>query len=419
MGHYFSLPQLGADSPDVESLGCYFYRLARAHDCSRWQLGRHLRAWSEAHGAGRPWRYFPSGMLHQSMSMCGYGSAVSTLVNSLQIATDVPTLRSGTLLPLQNVAARTAVRTLRTQRAWCPACYAEDLIGQDEPYDRLLWAILPIKRCITHKIELLTRCPTCGAPQDYARGIQQLTQCISCKGSLINDARCFTPAPAPFFGEKQIYELVGATASNPDLTLHWGSIATFFKRARRELSPNHPIRTRYVSFSRPGAYPTLESLLQLATTFNVSLLDFQTPEPAALNLPLYGPDCLPAGSSRPRQTQATYLQVEAKLKEMLMDSYPLPPFRDFCEELGVSKGFVSYRFPELSQSYLLRRRQARVATKEDSMSSAIQTVKEAGLWTAYREGRIKQKDVEREIVRLANVSVPTARAALSNYKHRR
>lgn len=417
MGHYFSLPQLGAGSPDVESLGCYFYRLARAHDCSRWQLGRHLRAWSESNCAGRPWRYFPSGMLHQSMAMCGYGSAVSTIVGSLQFATDVPTLRSGTLLPLQNVAARTAIRTLRTQRAWCPACYAEDLSGQNEPYDRLLWALLPIKRCVTHKIELQTRCPTCGSPQDYSREIQQLTRCIACQGSLMDRVSCWTIAPSPFFGEKQIHELVGAGARNPTLTLHWSPIAAFYKRARNELSPNHPMRTRK-SFSRQGGYPTLESLLQLVTTFNISLLDFQTLDPSTLNLPLYGPDSLPVGPSRPRQTPVTCLQVESKLKEILARSDPLPPFRDFCEELCVSKGFVSYRFPALSQSYLLRRRQMREEAREDAMSAAIRVVEQAGLWAEYCEGGVKQKDLVRDIVRLAKVSVPIARKALAYFMRR-
>lgn len=418
MGHYFSLQQFGAGSLEVESLGCYFFRLAQAHDCSRWQLGRHLRAWSDANGAGVPWRYFPSGMLDKAMTMCGYGSAVSRIVESLQLATGVPTLRSGTLLSLENVAARNAPKTLRTRRAWCPACYSEDINAQNEAYDRLLWSVVPIKRCAIHKVELRTQCPKCNSPQDYSRDLRQLTRCIYCKGSLMGDQCHMTVSPNPYFGEKQIHELISACAKNPGLTLQSDSIAEFFRRARLELSPNHPLRARSSSFSRYGSRATLESLLQLATTFNVSLLDFQASGQLAPNLPLYGPDCVPVGPGRPRQTRAAVLQVEAALKKLLENEKPLPPLRDFCEELGVSKGFVNYRFPELTKIYLSRRRLARESAKEAALAAAIRLVEKAGLWRDYHCGGVRQKFIEREIVRMACVSVPIARKALLHFKCR-
>lgn len=417
MGHYFSLPHFGAGSPEVESLGCYFFRLASAHDCSPWQLLRHLRAWSEASYGDSGWPTISTSLFDRNLPMCGYGRATDRVANALVIATNVPTLRSGTLLSLQHVAASTAQRTLRTSRAWCPACYAEDLQRTNEPYDRLLWALVPIKRCALHRLMLLTQCPSCEAPQHYTVSAKKLSRCSSCGRSLIAKVSSRVPAPLPLYGEKLLHELVAAGATDPGLTLNWGSISAFYKKARKELSPNHLLRVR-PCFTRLGMYPTLESLIQLATTFNVSLTDFQGTEPPAVTLPLYGPDNLPeAGHPHPRRSPATHLEVEAALKNLLNSQQPLPPFRVFCEGLGASQGYVSYRFPSLTKSYLHARRLARDATQKRKVKAAMDILRTGGVWEQYCDGSITQlKQLVREVSRLASVTIAVARKAVAAHQ---
>lgn len=411
MAKYFSLPHLGAGSPEVESLGCYFFRLANAHACTPSQLIGHLGRWWDASDLSATAGPFPRGTLIVGRTpLHGYSEAIERLASALIAATNVQTLRSGTMLSLRHVAAKTALRAFRVNRAWCPACYAEDVANANEPYDRVLWGILAITRCHIHKIELLTTCPRCSTPQDYTGGCRRLSQCSRCGSSLIGTGSCRRPAPKPAFGEKLICDLVSACAENPELTLRWQSISEFFKRARQELSPNDAMRYA-PSFTRYGTYPTLDSLLRLATIFNISLLDFQTSKPPPLNFPLYGPERLSNGEKRhPRRPHATHAQVEARLIALLNCGDPLPPYNAFCEQLGVSKGYVNYRFPDLAQRYLQQRRLTRVSEHEASIRAAVMAIDDNGLWEAYQDGRIKQlKQLTREVARLARVSIPIAR----------
>jgi len=417
MGHYFSLPHLGAGSAEVESLHCYFFRLAHAHGCTSGQLIRHLRAWSQANHGDGAWPSISRSQLDRGMSMCGYGAATDQIANALVIGTNVQTLRSGTLLPLQHVAARTALRTLRSSRAWCPACYSEDLQGPGEAFDRLLWALVPIKRCSVHRLALQTQCPACNAEQHYNFAVRRIDECSSCEHSLVANDNCLVPAPVPTHGEKLIHELVEASAANPNLTLRWEAISAFYDKARHELSQNHPLLTRE-SFRRHGAYPTLDSLIELCTTFNVSLVDFQTINSSDLTLPLYGPANLSAANRRhPRRPPATHAQVETALTELLSSDRPLPPFREFCEQLETSKGYVSYRFPALAKIYLDARRVARDAAYQDSIRVAMQTLQTTGLWQAYlHRGMSQQKALVSDLSRLASVSINVARKVVTAYE---
>lgn len=414
MAHYFSLPHLGAGSPEVESLGCYFFRLARAHDCTPWQLIRHLRAWSEANHVEGKWPHLPNSLLNKSMAMCGYGAATDRIASALVRATNVRTLRSGTLLSLRDVAARSALRTLRPSRAWCPACYAEDLQATGEPYDRLLWALVPLRRCSIHRLTLVDRCPACHAQQLYGTPVKTPSECSSCGHFLAGTNDHPVLAPVPTQGEKLIYELIGASACKPDLTLHWSSITAFYETVRPELSPNHPLTTR-TSFRRHGAYPTLDSLIELCTTFSVSLVDFQTPEAPALTLPLYGPENRPAANPRhPRRSPTTHVQVQTALNDALTSGCPLPPFREFCERLGTSKGYVSYRFPTLARTYLCARRIARDDAQQTNILKATQMLKSSALWQAYiKNGMCQQKILVRKLSSLAGVTITVARKVVA------
>lgn len=421
MAKYFSTQHLGAGSLEVESLGCYFFRLAQAHGCTQSQLVVHLGKWWGASSRPLASRPFPRGTLVGGRTpLHGYSEAIERLTLALTAATNVPTLRSGTLLPLRHVAARTALHTFRVSRAWCPACYAEDLIRSDEPYDRVLWGLLPITRCHIHRIELLMQCPGCNAPQGYTAGVKRLTQCVNCGSSLVGPDSCRQPAPRPEFGEKLICDLVNACAENPDLTLHWQSISKFFKRARQELPPNDAMRYS-PSFTRNGTRPTLDTLLRLATLFNISLLDFQTPDPPDLNLPLYGPACLSiAEKQHPRRSLATHAQVEARVTSLLTSGAPLPPYGAFCDQLRVSKGYVNYRFPDLAERYLKQRRLERSAAQQAKIRATVEVIEKYSLWEAYMNGRIgRLKQLEREVAHLAKVTISTARKVVEEFSRRK
>lgn len=412
MAYYFTIPHLGAGRTEVEGLSCYMRRLAIAHGCSEWQLARHLAAWWDHSEANESASQFPKIVITKNtIPICGLGSDVSKLVGALTLGTGVGTLRSASLLPLHGVVSRTSIGTLRTSRAWCPACYQEDAALGHDLYDRLTWAIAPITRCPAHHAALQDRCPTCRSPQFYSVRFR-LDECWSCGGSLASSALAPSRLEVPGFGEKLILDLVTACAEKPELALNHESVVTFFRRNRHELPRGDPLlNSRTLNGT---GLPSLWTLLRMATAFNVSLLDFQTAEPPQGSLPLFGSHShqLPT-RKRSRLSNEVKTKVHHSLDASLASPQTPPPFSLFCKMLAVSPGYVSYQFPELTRSYLARRKSV-VRGNRAEMLRAAQVAVDSGLLRRYEIGEIHQlKDLVLAVAEAVGVSIVTARKAIA------
>lgn len=345
------------------------------------------------------------------MPICGHGTDVSKLVNALALGTGLNTLRSGTLLPLQGVISRTSIGSLRTSRAWCPACYQEDASLGRDLYDRLVWAIAPTMRCAIHRVALQDRCPSCGDPQFYSVRFR-LDQCCSCLASLTESSLPLIRAELPAFGERLVHELVGGCAADPELSINRESIRKFFLVNRHELPKGDPLLScrTLIGVGRPSLW----TLIRMAVAFNVSLLDFQTSELPRATLPLFGSysQSFPAGK-RSRISQDVKEKVRSALKEALSSSCMPPSFSFFCKTLRVSPGYVSYQFPELARDYLQRRRSV-VKDSRSEMLRAARVALDSGLLRRHESGEIHQlKELVIAVAAAAGVSIVTARKAVA------
>lgn len=412
MANYFSVPHLGAGSSEVESLGCYFFRLARAHGCTQWQLASHVAVWwDNSQGQGAKSRFPKAAAGANTMAVSGYGQDVEKLVRAVAQGTGIGTLRSGTLLALQSVAARSSIGTLRNSRAWCPACYEEDIQAGHETYDRLLWAIAPIKRCAVHKISLMSRCPTCDSAQFYSVRCTQLDLCNSCGSSLPGQVEQRAIVEHPTLGENLIQDLLAACAINPELTLNRQGMRAFFKRSRCELPKGDPL-LGMSSLRGTGMRPTLETILRMATAFGVSLLDFQTDQSPSTNRSLYPPKS-PAITSRPYRRLPPEVRDRVALEKVLENPQMPPPFGVFCQKLLVSTGYVAYQFPALARIYAIRRNEILHADKMTKTTAAHAAI-DAGLMEDFRSGRIlHKKQLISAVADASGVSVNAARKAVA------
>jgi len=416
MAAYFSIPHLGSGTTEVEGLSSYLARLSWAHGCSDWQLVRHLSAWWDETKSDDTHIRVPKILSSETrMPLCGVGNDVAILVAILISATGIRTLRSGTILALQPAISSTSIGAIRRFRAWCPACYEEDVRDGRELYDRLLWALQPITRCATHKTALIDRCPSCGNAQNYSPGLR-FDRCRTCAANLVPNARQWKIVDRPPFGEKLLYELVSSSAQNPDIIINRESMRLFFKRIRKEIPPGDPLLSLR-SFTSSSARPSLSSVLRLATTFDVSLLDFQTTEPPITSRGLYGATSVQLPIKKHgRLSKDTQEKVALALKAALA-SPDLPlPFGQLCSRLKVSTGYIFYQFPSLSRAYA-QLRKARVGTIQNSMMATAQKAIDSGLMDDYLHGRIKQlKDLVRAVASVSGVSTVMARKAIALYQ---
>lgn len=411
MAVYFALPHLGAGTSEVEGLSSYFKRLAHAHGCSEWQLATHLRAWLDGtHSLSRSDRFPKIAGTIQRVPLCGMGADVEKLVVALERATAVTTLRSATMMPLARALSTTCLGTLRNCRAWCPICYEDDAQAGRPLYDRLAWAVAPIIRCRTHQVELLNRCLNCAAPQ-YGRSGSRLDTCNVCGSGLLVPAAQLVAALVPPFGESLIYELVEACARDPMISINRQCMRVFFKRHRKELPAGDPLLTA-PSLTSDSMRPSLGTVLRMLTAFNVSFLDFQSSEPPETTGELYGPASpeVPV-RRRPRYPVAVRERVKSALEKALGSSEALVSLDLFCRRLGVSEGYVRYRFPSLSRTYIARRKNWVFESEQSKLLAARNA--SSVLIEDYERGRIKQlKDLIREVASVAGVSIVTARRAV-------
>ncbi len=413
MANYFSVPHLGAGSLEVEGISSYLVRMARAHGCSHWQLARHLDAWWDRNNCNQRVERLPR--ITQSgvrIQLCGVGSDTAKLVAALGAATGIISLRSATILSLAPVISSTSIGALKSSRAWCPACYAEDAREQGEVYDRLLWALLPITRCSIHKTPLLLRCPSCESTQVYASGAR-LDECYVCRANLGAIAPPHTPLEHPSFGEKLLHELVTACAENPDLTLNREGMRLFFKRHRRDLPPGDPLFNVRALGSRSNR-PSLMSVLKFATAFGASLLDFQSSRPPGVSHCLYVAASLPSSRRSGRHPRSVYLKVQVALNSALENPKSSAAFRTFCANLDVSTGYVRHNFPVEARKYADLRREYSHWRRESITVAALEMAN-SGLIDDYRSGRIKQvKELIRAVANASGVQTLTARKVVEH-----
>lgn len=415
MADYFSLPHLGAGTVEVEGLSSYFKRMAFAHSCSEWQLATHLRAWWDSKHSLGPADRFPkiAGTI-QRVPLCGMGADVEKFVVALERATGVMTLRSATMMPLATALSTTCIGTLRNRRAWCPVCYEEDIQAGRPLYDRLVWAVAPITRCRAHKVELWDRCASCASPQ-HSRTGSRLDACNVCGSDFIGPATRLSPAARPTFGEDLVCEIVEACARDPMISINRSSMRQFFKLHRKELPTGDPL-LRAPSLTGDSTRPSLGTVLRMLTAFNVSFLDFQSSEPPETTRELYGSASPQVPTRRrPRYPVAVQDRVKSALESALESSEALVSLDLFCGRLGVSQGYVRYRFPALIRTYVARRKDWVHGSEQSKLLSAKKA--SAGLIDDYELGRIRQlKHVVREVACVAGVSIVTARRAVKLYR---
>jgi len=413
MADYFSLAHLGTGTAEVEGLNSYTTRLSQAHGCSEWQLTKHIRAWWERKHSRDSTDQFPTiASAIYEVPLCGMGSDVAKFVAALEDATGVRTLRSATILPLAAALSPTSIGTLRSSRAWCPACFGADVEAGLPLYGRLLWAVSSVTRCRLHRVQLVDRCPKCSAPQ-LARSGSRLDYCNVCCTTLLVPPRHFTHAARPAFGEDLIYELIEACARDPTISLNRRTMQLFFRRHRRELPAGDPLLS-VPSLTSDTSRPSLGTALRMAKAFGVSLLDFQSTTVPETTGELYGAASTPLPKVyRPRHTKEVRDRVEAALCHALREKDALVSFRLFCAQQGVSTGYVLHQLPSQSNAYIARRKEGVTASARVKLLAA-QRVAYAGLVEDYQQGRIRQlKDLIRAVASASGVSIVTARKAVS------
>lgn len=369
MTEYLPIRPIGEGTVEIEAFGSLFCRLATAHAVSVYVLTTHLRTW---------WRIKnPSDdsakkNVTNAMNpmLCGIGPNVATYVDILEDATGCRDLNRTTLLSLRPAICLSGHQLVRKGRAWCPACMYESEKGGGPFYDRLIWAVEPIKRCYAHRVALESNCPHCGCFQAHYHHLGQMQFCYVCKKTLASLPSTWKVVLHPPLFEKECLNLIGEISAGRLSNVAEDAYGIFIREFADYLVPLglKISRQTYRAFRRPQAAreatrPRFATLLRRCAAFGIEpSAVFMDPQEAAksacllefarLDIPH---DLKPRRSANLVQQAFEYLN--SKLAELEYDQ--LPSLVEISRGLGVSKGFLSYHHRDLCAMYARHRTSCR------------------------------------------------------------
>ena len=401
MANYFSLPLAGAGTHNVENFRCYLSRLADIHGISVWQLVRHMHGWW-----ARTYHYytFPKYLLSTALfGPCAHGNDVARLLTIVETATGTTALRAATIQPLRDVLPPNATLIFKSKRAWCPACFIEQLQSVGFIYEPLLWALRNIDRCPEHQLELIDRCPNCGQAQTLYPATTNLAHCAQCGASLIPDPKQWKKARQPALGEGDLVELISLWAKEPTLTFSRNAYPRFIRLFESNWlnSRNKWIdlaRARLICHSSHYGQPQLRTLLHIATIAGVSvslLLEDPATASSIAMLPTRWPVKIPR-AARPIYSSKYKRAIKRVLMRSLNVAVPFghygPSLHEIIEPWKVDAQTVLRWYPELVCKIRRRHILSKRLHDRANRKSMIYLLERRGLLKDYIAGHIRSQD---------------------------
>lgn len=242
-----------------------------------------------------------------------------------------PRLVETTLLSLGRVLeCREAFRAFR---AWCPSCIRA---GGEHAYDRLYWTLRCVRICVTHCVQLRTRCASCLGPHRPLHRLANPWTCPHCGADLARGVAGCAPDPVSIAG----YALVSAAA------------------AAAPVDPGGVAARVALAVERAGSGQQLAERLGVAKS-TVSVLQSGSARP---HLDLFArleawlaSGIQPPTVCRRRARSADQGLAEATLRRALRVASP-PSLRGIAGSIGTTPATLQRTWPQLARAVVLRRR---------------------------------------------------------------
>ena len=380
----YHLEPIGIGTSFVESLTSYVTRLAEAHSMyPRVLIVREILPFLQQYRSRLSYQDEAYITLHvlqiywnQSPRLNGVANAASDLIQALEQLTLRHDLRFLTLPAWQTTLP--VHRSLRRDRAWCPACF-EDWRESNHPiYDPLLWAIADVKICPDHHLQLQTHCPAprCGRSMPPLTQRAQPGHCAFCQTWLGGSWQYQTqdhgmPQSEEWHHQKWIANTLGEwLADSPNLTppSHEQITNTIAQYVNIYTQGNKEAFSRQIHVPKHAVpqwlnssnMPMLDSLLQMCFYTNISLIDFlrgKIPEPATSETKVSEskPTILQNRKPKVFESQKVKDALEAALQETASKPASL---KKLAQSLGYDISTIKKHYPDLSLALQKRYREA-------------------------------------------------------------
>lgn len=357
----FPVALRGIGTLEIEAIGSYVHRLASAHGVTAGRLlDTVLREVDYEETANTP-----AVKYYMRLATLVRPNATSRIVvNALQKCTGRSDLFGTTFNALQHALHRSVGVFAGTFR-WCPACMGEFERAGDSGYYKLAWHLNDITHCHIHAVTLVDRCHYCGSKQD---GLGYKSMCTACQkcGKTLSASDEDPPDRAAASHGADLYSLVDAIAHDPNLCFPEGAVrkvvSHLFDKVWAEGSEKQlwgviP-RDECIGIDSGHIPITLTIARRLAARLGMDLIDLLSGE-LTNAIGVLDPVWYVNLPSEMRPKKRRRLQDKDKVfdglvNELSVDSRAPMPLSKIAGSLGVSVGFVHYRYPILASQIIAR-----------------------------------------------------------------
>lgn len=381
----FRVPLLGEETGEIESLTGYVARLADEHMFTPATLLHRALDWWAGGDAARvgQWKRRTE---HLKLDPAINASPLAKpWIQILEKLGGVDGLARSTLgLDAMRFPFR---GLLRHHHAWCPCCLQED----EQPFDRLLWSVAPVRVCPRHGVKLADRCPECGSRVPMLHSRSTPGMCPRCEAPLaaatttdeVDDLeRWSAKAVADYLTSSARHASSKVTAGQSLRRLMACHGITDAAELAREIGVSR-ITTWYWLHGR--ACPDLENVLRVCFRFEISVADFLSGRIDSRNETNSIPDrsILPRHRRRsPKKFVAA--TVEKQIADVVANHSDDPlPFEKVAKEVGFAPRTIRGHFPricrEISARYRAHCRAQAAARKlavREELAAAVEAARE-------------------------------------------
>lgn len=375
---------VGVGSGRCEGLIGYLVRLARAHHVNPRELVR-MEFMPHCHRTGGiQYANFFSGY---ARTIHGVGPYAEDFLRVVECLTGRQDLRPLTLLPWRSVIPANSPRFLAREVRWCRHCLLEARLAREyRPYP-LVWSLEAYHVCGSHRTPLVNRCPTCGKPQPFVPYLPDQSHCSYCGrwlGFGWEEDRLVAPSEESVWVSLALEDLVAAGPNIDDesvaaawrqccirLVGHYGKGAKKVASRALGLTP-----TAFNTWLVKGQKPSFPQLLQLCRRIDRTPAALLGAERVAEKSTAVFPETGKPDTSAKRISGEVLQKIRRCFEVIVADKGDCRPTGEICQELGVSRGFLAYRFRTLCKRQSEKHRKWRASAVATRRKNEHQVIKE-------------------------------------------
>lgn len=376
----------GVGSGRCEGLIGYLVQLARAHHVNPRELARtELLPHCQRTGGMQYANFFSD----YARTIHGVGPYAEDFLQVVERLTGRRDLRPMTLLPWQAVIPVNSAGFLAREVRWCRHCLLEARVARECRPFPLVWSLGAYQVCGTHRTPLVSRCPSCGNAQPFIPYLPDQSHCSHCGqwlGFGWEEDGVAPTADGAVWASLALENLVafGPHLGNEALSAAWRRccirlIGQYGKGAKKVASRALGLTpTAFNTWLVKGQKPSFPQLLQLCQRLDqmpAELLGVgqAADDCASLIRKVETPD-IPFTKCIFREEGLQ--TIRRRLEAIVADAEDCRPMVDVCREVGVSRGFMAYRFRDLCRRQSEKHRQWRMAEVADRRRKEHQVVQE-------------------------------------------